>query len=247
MIVNTIYSAVQGEVNIFGIGHPVIFVRLAGCHLRCYAKTMGILCDTPEALEGHQGKDMSINEIVDKVEALSKQIGGVKLVCLSGGDPLYRDTEDLLELFERLGAFKYQVSVETSGTLPITDYTDFPHVHWVLDYKTKSAGIKAPFHNSNFSPLTSKDYIKFVIYDDADYEQFFALIEVIKNLSSATIAVGVYWNGKMTNEDLIKNLVRDQLLGKVVVNVQLHKLTTLYDKCLTEDAYLDSVEIPKEI
>ena len=56
--VNTIYPAFAGEVNAHGIGVPCVFVRLAGCNLRCYFKTKGILCDTPEALEMKNGKDM---------------------------------------------------------------------------------------------------------------------------------------------------------------------------------------------
>ena len=38
MKLNNIYTTFQGEVNAFGIGMPVIFIRLQGCHLRCYKR-----------------------------------------------------------------------------------------------------------------------------------------------------------------------------------------------------------------
>lgn len=245
MEINTIYTAVQGEVNVNGIGSPVIFVRTSFCHLRCFVKTIGVLCDTPEALERGSGKEMSTAEIIDKVNEISLNTGGIKLVCLSGGDPLAQNTEELLELFEALGKHDYTVSVETSGTLSIADYREFSHVHWVIDYKTKSAGLKAKFFDRDLPILTENDFIKFVIYDEEDYQQFFVLFEVIRNLSDATIAVGCYWNGLINNAQLFEKLVTDQLLGKVVMNVQLHKLTTLYDNLDKE--IIANILIPKEI
>ena len=62
--VQTIYPAFMGEVNECGIGAPCVFIRLAGCNLRCYEKTRGCLCDTPEALAMTSGEQMSVGDIV---------------------------------------------------------------------------------------------------------------------------------------------------------------------------------------
>jgi organic radical activating enzyme len=64
---NTIYITYQGEVNHFGIGTHV-FLRLQGCPIRCYKDTMGVLCDTPEALE--KNNSLEVTEIVNRLKTL---------------------------------------------------------------------------------------------------------------------------------------------------------------------------------
>lgn len=241
--VNTVYPAFQGEVNIKGIGVPVIFVRFQGCHLRCYKDTLGTLCDTPEALEGKTGGTMmDIDELMQKINNVSDAMGGVKLICLTGGDPLWRSTDSLTEFFYRTGDAGYKVSVETSGTLSIAPYRNFMHVSWVLDYKTSSAGVMRPFLISEINLLDNKDFIKFVLYDTADYAEF---KEVLPTLDTkATIAVGVYWGGKMKTMELYNQLIADKLLGKVVLNVQLHKMAFYTDATHEQ---ISEVHIPEKI
>ena len=96
--VNTIYPAFMGECNVYGIGVPCTFVRLAGCNLRCYESTKGTLCDTPEALGYSCGSDMSPSQILHKVISL-----GRKVICLTGGEPLTRDVTKLLTLLSAEG------------------------------------------------------------------------------------------------------------------------------------------------
>ncbi len=245
MIINTIYLSYQGEVNIKGIGAPVIFLRTGGCHLRCYKDTLGILCDTPEALERNAGVDMSTKEIVDKVNSISDASGGVKLICLSGGDPLWRSPDELHDLFWALGNANYHISVETSGTLSIAKYKIYSWASWVLDYKLKSAGVKQKFLLSDLAYLNNTDIIKFVIYDEEDYNQFVEAYNTIRNINkSVVIAVGCYWGGKISNSSLFNALAKSRLLGDVTFNVQLHKMITVVD--LNADL-LHSTEIPKEI
>ena len=74
MKLNSLYITFQGEQYPHGIGHPAIFLRLQGCHLRCYKKTMGILCDTPEGLVKPKEHD-DVMEIVNKTITLSKKTG----------------------------------------------------------------------------------------------------------------------------------------------------------------------------
>ena len=72
MFLNTIYTTFQGEVNPFGIGFPVIFLRLQGCHLRCYKKTLGVLCDTPEGLDKPIA-ETKISYIFAEIEKVSEK------------------------------------------------------------------------------------------------------------------------------------------------------------------------------
>lgn len=220
MLINSIYLTFQGEQNPFGIGAPVVFVRTQGCHIRCYMKTLGVLCDTPEALEREGGKEMDTIEILDEVERVGK---GVKLICLSGGDPLWRKSEQVRTFFKLAYKFGYKVCVETSGTLDWTTYEDFPDVYWVLDYKLKSAGVRGNLVDSFYSLLGKRDFIKFVIYDEVDYKEFKAAMALMRDCK-AKIAVGVYWNGPMKTFDLFNKLVEDNLVSKVVLNFQAHKV-----------------------
>lgn len=245
MKINAIYPTYQGEVNLRGIGAPVIFVRTQGCHLRCYLKTIGFLCDTPEALDPNDmtnARELTPMQIVDEVKGISKSVGGIDYVCLSGGDPLYHDKESIHELLKQLGIAGFQVSIETSGTLSIAEYTKYKHVTFVIDYKGKSAGIKPKFLVTDLPYLTKDDFIKFVIYDDADYQEFFELVMIMKKQTKAPIAVGVYWGGKLSYDKLIKYLSADLLLGQVVINMQAHKLITLYD-----NSDVSSIIIPAKI
>jgi organic radical activating enzyme len=244
MKINTIYLSYQGEVNPFGIGAPVIFVRTGGCHLRCYKNNPDIneLCDTPEALEKNSGVDMTIEEIIFKLKDIRTSSGGVSLICLTGGDPLWRSTDELLEFFAHCHLNNFKVTVETSGTLNIANYRAYPSVFWILDYKLKSAAIKQKFIWGDIGNLRSSDFIKFVVYDQEDYTEFLSALPKLKQLTKATIAVGVYWGGKITNGQLISQLVDDKILGQVVINMQAHKLLTHYD--LTD---VSTTEIPKEL
>jgi organic radical activating enzyme len=247
--VNAIYATYQGEQNINGIGSPVIFVRTQGCHIRCYLKTIGVLCDTPEALDINDktglSKEMYIHEVVEEVERISEMCGGIKLVCLSGGDPLKQDKIVLHNLFFSLNSSGYKVSVETSGTIDISEFLSYKDVHFVLDYKSKSAGIKLTPIAYSLKDLRKTDTIKFVLYDNDDYEEFLRVFDSIYYSTVAKITVGLYWGGKLKYSELIERLIKDKIFGLVTVNVQLHKLLTLYDKT-TEETFFN-MEIPKKI
>lgn len=228
-----VYPAFQGEVNIKGMGAPVIFLRLSGCHIRCYKKSLGTLCDTPAFLDGKKGTVMTLAETLDTVEVVRKATG-ISLVCLSGGDPLFHKNVGFL--IQALLNSGYTVSVETSGI----DYMNInleglvtpnsPNLSWVFDYKTKSAGIpKCSERNvllkeEQLPKLTERDFIKFVIYDAEDFQEFLDIHTFLYYNSKAVIAVGVYWGGKFTLYDLFKALCESGSIGKVTLNAQLHKL-----------------------
>ncbi len=98
-----IFASVQGE----GLrqGEPTIFVRLAGCNLRCS------FCDTKRAW--HRGRVQSVPEIIDKVRALWRGFPA-RWVCLTGGEPLRQDVAPLVRELKGAGL---SVQVETNGTL----------------------------------------------------------------------------------------------------------------------------------
>ena len=75
MKVAEIYRSVQGEG--FLTGTTSVFVRASGCNLRCW------YCDTPYASWLPEGEDLSVDEIVARVERLA-----CEHVVLTGGEPM---------------------------------------------------------------------------------------------------------------------------------------------------------------
>jgi 7-carboxy-7-deazaguanine synthase len=98
--VNEIFYSVQGEGNNSGV--PFVFVRFAGCNIKCY------FCDTE-----HDMKYMlTLEQIVNEIKRHD-----CKSVVLTGGEPTIHDIEPLIE---RLVADGYFVAIETNGYRDIT-------------------------------------------------------------------------------------------------------------------------------
>ena len=149
-----LYKSVQGESSFAGL--PCIFVRLAGCNLRC------AWCDSEYTFTG--GKPFTENEIVAQIEALAP----CKLVEFTGGEPMLQARE-LLPLMHRLLAQGYELMIETSGERPLADVPKA--VHKIVDVKCPGAGSAAnSFRMENLEALTKNDEIKFVLSDRADYD-----------------------------------------------------------------------------
>jgi len=148
-----IYKSVQGESTWTGL--PCIFVRLAGCNLRC------TWCDSEYTFSG--GKKMSL----DEVEAEVLKLAPVKLVEITGGEPMLQERE-LIPLMERLLQQGFTLLMETSGERPLANVPKA--VHKIVDVKCPGSGEGESFHLPNLEALTKCDEIKFVIVDRPDYE-----------------------------------------------------------------------------
>jgi 7-carboxy-7-deazaguanine synthase len=149
-----LYKSVQGESSFAGL--PCIFVRLAGCNLRC------VWCDSEYTFTG--GKPFTEDEIVAQIEALAP----CKLVEFTGGEPMLQARE-LLPLMNRLLAQGYELMIETSGERPLADVPKA--VHKIVDVKCPGAGSAAnSFRLENLEALTKNDEVKFVLTNRGDYD-----------------------------------------------------------------------------
>jgi 7-carboxy-7-deazaguanine synthase len=148
-----IYKSVQGESSFAGL--PCIFVRLAGCNLRCS------WCDSEYTFKG------GYKQSLDEVEAAVAALAPVRLVEFTGGEPMLQERE-LIPLMERLLAKGYMLMMETSGERLLGNVpTD---VHKIVDVKCPGSGEGGTFRMENLDALTRRDEVKFVISDRADYE-----------------------------------------------------------------------------
>jgi 7-carboxy-7-deazaguanine synthase len=148
-----IYKSIQGESSFAGV--PCIFVRLAGCNLRC------AWCDSEYTFTG--GTKLSEDEVVAEIEKLAP----VKLVEFTGGEPLLQERE-LIPLMERLLRQGYELMIETSGERPLERVPQA--VHKIVDVKCPGSGEGGSFRMANLECLTERDEVKFVILSREDYE-----------------------------------------------------------------------------
>ncbi len=99
-----VFGSIQGE----GLrqGEPTIFVRLAGCNLRCG------FCDTKRAWGS--GREEPVHDIAASVRRIRETLPA-EWVCLTGGEPLAQDVRGLVRALKRDAM---RVQVETNGTFP---------------------------------------------------------------------------------------------------------------------------------
>ncbi len=134
MRIAEIFRSIQGEGRLTGT--ESIFVRTSGCNLRCR------WCDTPYASWTPEGEDLSVEEILERVERLDRveplrpneshacqppEAAGaqsfpsagcrVDHVVITGGEPmLFAELIPLCAALKRRGR---HVTIETSGTLDL--------------------------------------------------------------------------------------------------------------------------------
>jgi 7-carboxy-7-deazaguanine synthase len=148
-----IYKSVQGESSFAGL--PCIFVRLAGCNLRC------TWCDSEYTFTN--GYKATEDEIVAEIEKLRP----VRLIEFTGGEPMLQERE-LVPLVERLLRSDYELMIETSGERPLERVPKA--VHKIVDVKCPGSGEGGRFRISNLETLTRADEVKFVLANRNDYE-----------------------------------------------------------------------------
>ena len=101
MKVNEIFYSLQGEGHYTGT--PAVFVRFAGCNLRCW------FCDTDFV----KGVEMSEDEIVEAVLQYP-----TRYVVITGGEPTLQITASLCD---KLHAHGLYLMMETNGTRPLPE------------------------------------------------------------------------------------------------------------------------------
>ncbi|HWL61387.1 MAG TPA: 7-carboxy-7-deazaguanine synthase QueE [Steroidobacteraceae bacterium] len=200
--ITEIFRSLQGEGD--AVGFPTVFVRLTGCPLRCQ------YCDTAYAFTG--GDWWSLDAIVARVAGL-----GARHVCVTGGEPLAQ--RNCLPLLSRLCDAGHEVSLETSGALPVHEVD--PRVRRVVDVKTPASGESARNLLEQLQALGERDQIKFVICDRADYEWSRTLLAE-RGLPARAMVLFSPSHGQLPARELAEWILEDRL--PVRMQVQLHKL-----------------------
>ncbi len=201
--ITEIFYSLQGEART--VGRPTVFVRLTGCPLRCQ------YCDTTYSFSG--GSVYSLEQVVAQVGQWN-----TKQVTVTGGEPLAQ--RNCLLLLTELCDLGYEVSLETSGALPI-DRVD-QRVSVVLDLKTPDSGESHRNLYTNIPLLKPIDQVKFVICSRADYDWARFKVDEYRLTEKVDDVLFSPSQGQIQAVELADWIIEDQL--DVRFQMQLHKI-----------------------
>ncbi len=201
LLVHEIYASIQGESSWAGL--PCVFVRTTACNLRCR------WCDTPHAFV--EGAPKSIAEVLAVVEGF-----GIPLVELTGGEPLLQPGS--LTLMQALCDRGYTVLLETSGSLDISKVDQ--RVVRIVDLKAPGSGEADANLWTNVEQLRSRDEVKVVLADRADYLWAKEALQRWQLPSRCAVLLAPVF-GKLKADELARWIVEDRLA--VRMQIQLHK------------------------
>lgn len=232
-----VFTSIQGE-GIY-IGQPQVFIRFAGCPLRCR------FCDTPQAWNIPQecsitvlNKELMIPNPVPiplLIDTIKEDVLTCSIVCLTGGEPLGQ-TDSLKELISEIKKrFEIQIYLETNGTLPhqleqIIELIDIIAMDIKLPCMT---GLK-PFWEehrdflrvANEACLVKKEvFVKVVLGHQMVIEEFERAIFLIKEVNTDIPLVIQPLENSLSLEDLLWcYATASKELKQVKVIPQVHKL-----------------------
>jgi len=207
MQVSEIFYSLQGEGFLAGV--PSVFVRLAGCHLRCK------WCDTKYAWDQTAGMHYSIEKIVQTVQQTQS-----KFVVITGGEPMINI--DLSQLAKSLKARGKHITIETAGIVFIPDLAcDLMSISPKLSNSIPAEPELATIHEDSrldtavLGELIDnyKYQLKFVVDSRADLLEIQQTIEEIGNVDTEKVML------------MPQAATRDELLAKSPMVADMCKST----------------------
>ena len=207
MIVNEIFYSLQGEGTLTGV--PSIFVRLAGCPLRCQ------WCDTKYALDNAAGEQYQIEDVLQAVKQWPSSY-----VVITGGEPMVNP--ELPQLVDRFKAAGKHITIETAGIAYIPDMPcDLMSISPKLSNSIPKNEKLATVHEDSrlvlevLSELIENyEYqLKFVVDSFSDLQEIEQTLEQFQNVDSQKVML------------MPQAASRDELIAKSVMVADMCKQT----------------------
>lgn len=210
-----IYHVAEKFVSINGegerAGEPAVFIRLAGCPLRCS------YCDTVYAMSFDAPCELMTEDDIAAYIADT----GIKNVTLTGGEPLA--AEGIRELLIRLSQLPVRVEIETSGAFDVSVCRGIsPAPVLTVDYKLPSSGMESRMLPGNYTALSHEDTVKFTAGSKEDLERALEVIRGYDLLSRCHVHISPVW-GKLSPREAVEFILHHRLNG-VRMQLQIHKI-----------------------
>ena len=207
MRVSEIFYSLQGEGFLAGL--PSVFVRLAGCPLRCK------WCDTKYAWDQKAGTHHSIEKILQTVQQWP-----CNSVVITGGEPMINS--DLPQLVQVIKGDGKHITIETAGIAYVPDLAcDLMSISPKLSNSKPADPALAAIHEDSRLDIAvlrelidNYDYkLKFVVDSPDDLPEIQQTIEEIGNFDSKKVML------------MPQAATRDELLAKSPMVADLCKQT----------------------
>jgi len=205
-ISETFYS-LQGEGRLAGVAS--VFVRLAGCPLRCR------WCDTKYAWDASAGTDCTTEKIINTIEQWP-----CSYVVITGGEPMVEP--GLPELARKAADRDKHITIETAGIAFVPDLPcDLMSISPKLSNSTPEDAKLAALHEDSRLDtavlrklVESYEYqLKFIVESEADLDEIEQTIEKIGNVDPDRVML------------MPQARTRDELLAKSPMVAEMCKRT----------------------
>jgi 7-carboxy-7-deazaguanine synthase len=223
--IHEIYLSLSGEGITTGI--PTVFVRLAGCSLRCGSTKDGrkLWCDTGYALSPKSGEPLSQNEIIAKINELVPKNGAQ--ILITGGEPLEGENRlTTTQLCKDYATICHDRNhpyprIETNGAEPIKNLNNMV---FTLDYKLPGSGMEEKMCLENLTILRERknpfDELKFVVRDRFDFDRS---IHIVHKFNPDCHILFSPVSGELQPEDLAE-WIKNESIPKSRLSLQIHKI-----------------------
>ena len=209
LLVSELFYSLQGESTRAGL--PCLFIRLAGCNLRCR------YCDASYTWE----EAGTITPLAD-ILAFAGQYPGV-MIEITGGEPLLQPS--VYVLMQALVDRQRMILLETNGSLALDRVPG--QVTIIMDVKCPDSGMADRHLPSNFEMIRQRsrrhcqDEIKFVLSSSADFDWASKVVEQ-ERLAEYVAVLFSPVTAKLPPPQLAELILRHQL--PVRLQLQLHTL-----------------------
>lgn len=225
MRLSEIYESIQGEGP--RVGTPTIFVRFAGCNLRC----PGWPCDTQHAIDPakfrHEWQSVEPDELYTRIKA-APHYNTIRNICFTGGEPFLQPKNELEDLYMTLSADDKRVECFSNGKF---DYPDWARsINFVMDWKLTGSGEKSQGliidtpEWRNFERLydwegLAEHAVKFTVTSEEDFKEAVLIWGMLPQVGAPEIYCGPVW-GLATPAWVAEKILNEGLPWKL--NIQAH-------------------------
>ncbi|HBI85065.1 MAG TPA: putative 7-carboxy-7-deazaguanine synthase QueE [Ruminococcus sp.] len=190
-------------------GELALFLRFAGCNLRC------AWCDTAWACGVDAPHEAVTAERITEIAA-EAYAQGVRNVTLTGGEPLLQ--ADIADVMERLVQMGLRTEIETNGAVALEPFMQ-TGCTFTMDYKLPASGMDRFMRTDNFALLREWDTVKFVC---GSREDVFRAKEIAAQYKPRCPLYLSAVFGQIEPAEIVE-IMKAECMGNFRLQLQLHK------------------------